>query len=152
MRIVAVIGMIGAVASPLPAQLLEALPLFGRENFLESLVSLPPNLFESRVRLFTQRAQLLARVAEDLLHLCPLIRAQLQLVEHLLELIAPVCACVVPQPTGIDSRRERARRRAEQEDDERGDAIFVILSISRHLTSSRRLRPRRKPSPAPVRL
>jgi hypothetical protein len=122
MRIVAVIGMIGAVASPLPAQLLEALPLFGRENFLESLVGLPPNLFESRVRLTAQRAQLLARVAEDLLHLRPLIRAQLQLVEHLLELIAPVCAFVATQPTVIDARRERARRRAEQKDDERGDA------------------------------
>ena len=78
------------VAAPthLVAHLLKLLPLFGRENFLQTLVGLSAYLRKARLRLFSERLQLRARVAEYLLNLRALLRAQLQSVEHLREVVS----------------------------------------------------------------
>ena len=60
--------------------LLKLFPLFGREHFLQTFVSLPANLANPRLGFLPERLQLVARLAEYLLHLRLLFRAELQAV------------------------------------------------------------------------
>src|SRR5947209_8966453 len=100
---------VAAAATHLVSHLLKTLPLFGRENFLQALVGLSAYLGDARLRLFVKRLQLRARVAEYLLHLRFLIRAQLQAIEHLHEVVM-VWAVDRPgvNPRAIRIERERA--------------------------------------------
>src|ERR1041385_7839738 len=77
-----------AAISALAAYLLKFFPLIWRQHLLQTFISLPPDVVHTRLRLAAQCAQLLARIAEDLLHLRFLIRIQLQTLRQLLEAIA----------------------------------------------------------------
>src|ERR1051326_798259 len=76
-----VIAVWTTAAAPIPglgADLLKFLPLVRRQHLLQTFISLPPNVVHPRFRLTMQGAQLLARVAENLLHLRLLIVVQIQ--------------------------------------------------------------------------
>jgi hypothetical protein len=92
---------------------LEALPLFGREDFLQTLVGLPSDFIDLRFRFFAQRLQARARIAEDLMDLCFLIGIQLQAVQHLFEAISTVYLVPGPRPGPVSIQPERAGRATE---------------------------------------
>src|SRR5215218_10215774 len=70
------------------AHRLKLLPLLRRQHFLQTRISLAPNLIHSRLRFPPQRPQLFARVAENLLHLRLLIGVEIEPLRQHLEPVA----------------------------------------------------------------
>jgi hypothetical protein len=128
-----------AVTAHLIPHLLKLFPLFGREHLLQPFVSMLANLAEPRLGFFPQGLQLLARLAEYLLHLRPLLPAELQAVKRPLESVARVLH-TDPGPSVVGIKDERARRETEEKNDQSGAAnlpsVFADLVHSYFTASS----------------
>jgi hypothetical protein len=105
---------------PLFTHSLKLLPLLRGEHLLQSFISLPANLFHAQVRLLAQGLQLRSRVVENSLDLRFLCAVEFQSFGHLFKTVLPAhLSDAAHVPSAISIQGERARREAEQKDDDR---------------------------------
>src|ERR1044071_5001906 len=94
LRVMSVLTTAASFASPaaLPSRLghhlLKLLPLLRGQNLLETLVGLPSDFVEARLRLLAQRAHAFACVGEYLAHLRLLLVGEFEPFDDLLEAVA----------------------------------------------------------------
>jgi hypothetical protein len=95
--------------------LLKLFPLIRCEHFLQPLISLAANLFESRLRFFSKRLKLLSCVPQYLMDLRFLVRVKLKRIKHLLEAVLSGCFSAAPAPSLITIQGKSAGCKTEQE-------------------------------------
>src|SRR6266436_902384 len=119
------------------SQLLELLPLIGRQHLLQLFISLLTNAGDPRVGFLTQRLQLRASVAEYLLDLRLLVVVELQPINHL-RILLPARRHAAA-PSLIDIQPQNASRKSQQENEYRCNAnppFAVANRFHSHFTTS----------------